>query len=75
MTDHERASTRSAGKVHPARSSNQPPDAPPESDAAARKLITGFNREWLVVVENPTLEKIFESYIDYDFQQSEGFRL
>lgn len=54
-------------------SSNQPPDAPPVDDASAKALLTNYNREWHVVIDNPTLAGIFESYLQYDFEQSSGF--
>src|SRR5262249_23616319 len=54
-------------------SSNQPAAAPPANDGAAKTLLTRFNREWHAIVENPRLAKIFESYIEFDFDQSKGF--
>ncbi len=54
-------------------SSNQAKDAPPADQAAAKVLLTNFNREWHVVIDNPTLASIFESYIQYDFDESQGF--
>ncbi|AYM96402.1 hypothetical protein EAG14_10335 [Acidovorax sp. 1608163] len=54
-------------------SSNQAPDAPPADQASAKALLTNYNREWHVVIDNPTLAGIFESYIQYDFAQSSGF--
>ncbi len=54
-------------------SSNQAPDAPPADRDSAKTLLTDYNREWHVVVDNATLAKVFESYIKYDFDQSAGF--
>jgi len=54
-------------------SSNQAPDAPPANKESARALLGQYNREWHVVIDNPTLSSIFESYIKYDFEQSRGF--
>ena len=54
-------------------SSNQPSDAPPADRDAAKALLTDYNREWHVVIDNPTLAGVFESYIRYDFDQSLGF--
>ena len=55
-------------------SSNQPPELPAANDEAGNKtLLESYNREWHVVVENVTLSKSYEDYIDYDYEQSNGF--
>jgi len=54
-------------------SSNQAPDTPPGDDRSQKALLTNYNREWHALIDNPTLAKVFESYIDYDFKQSKGF--
>lgn len=47
-------------------SSNQPAIDFLDEDAD-RKLIPRFNREWHVVVENATLAKRFQRFLDFDF--------
>jgi V8-like Glu-specific endopeptidase len=55
-------------------SSNQPPNVPQFDDAAGMKaLLQNYNREWHVLVQNATLAKTFEQYIEYDYERSEGF--
>src|SRR5579859_2035750 len=48
-------------------SSNQP-DIDFLSDDADRSLIPGYNREWHVVVENATLAKRLQCFLDFDFK-------
>jgi hypothetical protein len=48
-------------------SSNQP-DIDFFAEAADRQLITKYNREWHVVIENPKLAEQFQRFLDYDFK-------
>ena len=48
-------------------SSNQP-DIDFLADDADRNLIPKYNREWHVVIENPTLAKRIERFLDSDFK-------
>lgn len=54
-------------------STRSQPDIDPIADPSlARGMYSKGNREWHIVVENPPLAKLFEAYIRYDRDQSEG---
>ena len=55
-------------------SSNQPPEVPDAQDTPGNKtLLETYNREWHIVLSHPELPKVFEQFIDYDYEQSDGF--
>jgi hypothetical protein len=53
-------------------STNQPDhDLPPKP---AANDLRRFNREWHVIVHNPTLAAVLEDYVQFDFQQAQRFQ-
>jgi hypothetical protein len=54
-------------------SSNQAPGAPPQDNQEQKKLLTTYNREWHVVIDNANVAGIFEGYLQWDFDASADF--
>jgi hypothetical protein len=52
--------------------SNQPPeDAAKLDPAGQRKLFSGHNREWHLIIEHPALAKLYEAYIKWDMSEDQ----
>jgi len=49
---------------------SQPDIDPVEQPETGAGMYGKYNREWHIVVDDDKLAKIFETYIDYDFEQS-----
>lgn len=48
------------------------PDIDPIADGTQNiKPLRDYNREWHVVIENPTLAKLFREYIEWDFDEAQ----
>ena len=51
-------------------SSNQPDIDPLDADANLPDVLRTYNREWHIIIDNPTLARMLEEFIRYDFEQA-----
>ena len=51
--------------------SNQADIDPADEHSTSMEPLRDHNREWHVIMENPTLAKLFRDYIDWDFEEAQ----